>query len=115
MRVRCGSTQKKKPAQGRLFQVFTRKQGVRKSLEKPGRTRGPKPCRLAHNRRTSVLPIAAAAPTTVGSQGYQIGEEHPGVHESDALFEARAALELGALELTFGRLTTGQLTNHPFG
>ncbi|MET9201271.1 benzoate 1,2-dioxygenase electron transfer component BenC [Gordonia sp. NPDC003585] len=57
-------------------------------------------------------PIAAAAPTTVGSQGYQIGEEHPGVHESDALFEARAALELGALELTFGRLTTGQLTGY---
>ncbi|MGV9710902.1 benzoate 1,2-dioxygenase electron transfer component BenC [Gordonia sp. NPDC003424] len=49
---------------------------------------------------------------TVGSQGYQIGEEHPGVYESDALFEARAALELGALELTFGRLTSQQLAGY---
>ena len=39
-------------------------------------------------------------------QGYEIGEEHPGIHESDALFEARAALELGALELTLGRMTS---------
>ncbi|MFC9981141.1 benzoate 1,2-dioxygenase electron transfer component BenC [Gordonia sp. NPDC127522] len=51
-------------------------------------------------------------PTVVGSQGYQIGEEHPGISESDALFEARAALELGALELTFGRLTTQQLAGY---
>ncbi|MGW0039972.1 benzoate 1,2-dioxygenase electron transfer component BenC [Gordonia sp. NPDC003376] len=49
---------------------------------------------------------------TVTAQGYVIGEEHPGVHESDALFEARAALELGALELTFGRLTSGQLAGY---
>ncbi|MCR5979328.1 1,6-dihydroxycyclohexa-2,4-diene-1-carboxylate dehydrogenase [Gordonia jinghuaiqii] len=53
-----------------------------------------------------------AAPTVVGSQGYQIGEEHPAIHESDALFEARAALELGALELTFGRLSSQQLTGY---
>ncbi|MGW5521175.1 benzoate 1,2-dioxygenase electron transfer component BenC [Gordonia sp. NPDC003950] len=52
-----------------------------------------------------------AAPT-VTDQGYEIGEEHPGIYESDALFEARAALELGALELTFGRLTTGQLAGY---
>lgn len=57
-------------------------------------------------------PAVAAGAPTVGSQGYEIGEEHPGVHESDALFEARAALELGALELTFGRLSTGQLTGY---
>ncbi|GAB89504.1 benzoate 1,2-dioxygenase electron transfer component BenC [Gordonia rhizosphera] len=58
--------------------------------------------------------VAESVPgtATVGSQGYQIGEEHPGVHESDALFEARAALELGALELTFGRLTNRQLTGY---
>ncbi|NMO02856.1 1,6-dihydroxycyclohexa-2,4-diene-1-carboxylate dehydrogenase [Gordonia sp. TBRC 11910] len=48
----------------------------------------------------------------VGAQGYQIGEEHPGVHESDAIFEARTALELGALELTFGRLSTQQLAGY---
>ncbi|MCK5752973.1 MAG: 1,6-dihydroxycyclohexa-2,4-diene-1-carboxylate dehydrogenase, partial [Mycobacterium sp.] len=45
-------------------------------------------------------------------EGYQIGEEHPEIHESDALFEARAALELGALELTFGRLTSQQLAGY---
>ncbi|AZZ80902.1 1,6-dihydroxycyclohexa-2,4-diene-1-carboxylate dehydrogenase [Gordonia alkanivorans] len=53
-----------------------------------------------------------SASTVVGSQGYQIGEEHPAIFESDALFEARAALELGALELTFGRLTTQQLAGY---
>lgn len=51
-------------------------------------------------------------PPTVTEQGYEIGEEHPGIHESDALFEARAALELGALELTFGRMTNGQLAGY---
>ncbi|MCX5043106.1 benzoate 1,2-dioxygenase electron transfer component BenC [Aldersonia sp. NBC_00410] len=50
--------------------------------------------------------------STIGSQGYQIGEEHPAIHESDALFEARAALELGALELTLGRLSTRQLAGY---
>jgi benzoate/toluate 1,2-dioxygenase reductase subunit len=50
--------------------------------------------------------------TTITPEGYQIGEEHPEIHESDALFEARAALELGALELTFGRLTSQQLAGY---
>ncbi|PWD42806.1 oxidoreductase [Gordonia paraffinivorans] len=57
-------------------------------------------------------PPAATDEPVVGSQGYQIGEEHPAICESDALFEARAALELGALELTFGRLTSGQLAGY---
>jgi benzoate/toluate 1,2-dioxygenase reductase subunit len=56
------------------------------------------------------------APTTptepVTDDGYQIGEEHPEVHESDALFEARQALELGALELTLGRLSSRQLAGY---
>lgn len=51
-------------------------------------------------------------PPTVTADGYQIGEEHPAVHESDALFEARRALELGALELTLGRLTSQQLAGY---
>ncbi|GFG85578.1 benzoate 1,2-dioxygenase electron transfer component BenC [Mycolicibacter algericus] len=51
-------------------------------------------------------------PPTVAPDGYQIGEEHPAVHESDALFEAREALELGAVELTLGRLTSQQLTGY---
>jgi benzoate/toluate 1,2-dioxygenase reductase subunit len=53
------------------------------------------------------------APTeTVADDGYQIGEEHPEVHASDALFEARQALELGALELTLGRLSSRQLAGY---
>jgi benzoate/toluate 1,2-dioxygenase reductase subunit len=48
----------------------------------------------------------------VATDGYQIGEEHPTVHASDALFEARQALELGALELTLGRLSTQQLAGY---
>ena len=48
----------------------------------------------------------------ITADGYQIGEEHPGVHESDAIFDARRALELGALELTVGRLTHSQLTGY---
>ncbi len=48
----------------------------------------------------------------VAQDGYQIGEEHPEVHASDALFEARQALELGALELTLGRLTIQQLAGY---
>jgi benzoate/toluate 1,2-dioxygenase reductase component len=52
-------------------------------------------------------PLTAPAPG-----GYEIGEEHPSVHESDAVFEARQALELGALELTIGRLTSQQLAGY---
>lgn len=48
----------------------------------------------------------------VTPDGYQIGEEHPAVHQSDALFEARQALELGALDLTLGRLTSQQLAGY---
>ena len=43
---------------------------------------------------------------------YMIGEEHPSVLSSDAVFDAREALELGALELTIGRLTSRQLTGY---
>jgi benzoate/toluate 1,2-dioxygenase reductase subunit len=57
-------------------------------------------------------PAVSPAAVTVAADGYQIGEEHPGVHESDAIFEARQALELGALELTLGRLTNQQLTGY---
>ncbi len=43
---------------------------------------------------------------------YVIGEDHPSVLTSDAIFDAREALELGALELTIGRLTSQQLTGY---
>lgn len=59
----------------------------------------------------SAPPAVAAAPA-VAQDGYQIGEEHPQVHESDALFEARQALELGALELTLGRLSSRQIAGY---
>ncbi|WP_255363382.1 benzoate 1,2-dioxygenase electron transfer component BenC [Geodermatophilus sp. DSM 45219] len=53
-----------------------------------------------------------AGPPTGTVDGYQIGEEHPAVTGSDALFDARRALELGALELTIGRLTHQQLAGY---
>jgi benzoate/toluate 1,2-dioxygenase reductase subunit len=53
-----------------------------------------------------------AAVEEVTSDGYVIGEEHPSVHQSDALFEARSALELGALELTINRLSSSQLAGY---
>ena len=58
------------------------------------------------------MPHAPAPTPVVAQDGYQIGEEHPEVHASDALFEARQALELGALELTLGRLTSQQLAGY---
>ncbi|MEU5259778.1 benzoate 1,2-dioxygenase electron transfer component BenC [Amycolatopsis sp. NPDC021455] len=58
-----------------------------------------------------VLPAwAGTEPPAPGH--YEIGEEHPSVHESDAVFEARQALELGALELTIGRLSSQQLAGY---
>ena len=57
-----------------------------------------------------VPPVATAAPGVVNS--YEIGEEHPSLHESDALFEARQALEQGALELTIGRLSSVQIAGY---
>lgn len=59
---------------------------------------------------TEPAPVAPDAP---GQQpAYEIGEEHPSVHESDAVFEARQALELGAIELTIGRLGSQQLAGY---
>ena len=54
------------------------------------------------------------APLVEPSRGRicQIGEEHPSVHSSDAIFEAGEALELGALELTIGRLSSRQLAGY---
>lgn len=55
---------------------------------------------------------SAEPDSALGAGGYVIGEEHPSVQESDAIFEARQALELGALSLTIGRLTTSQLAGY---
>lgn len=55
------------------------------------------------------LPVSLGPANPVAQDNYEIGEEHPPVTESDAQFDARMALELGALELTIGRLTDAQL------
>ncbi len=57
-------------------------------------------------------PESGPGAATILPDGYEIGEEHPSVHESDAVFEARQALELGALELVIGRLSSRQLTGY---
>ncbi|MFB9570627.1 benzoate diol dehydrogenase BenD, partial [Saccharopolyspora hordei] len=59
--------------------------------------------------RDDLAPLHEPAPAP---GRYEIGEEHPSVHESDALFEAREALELGALEITLGRLSSQQLAGY---
>jgi benzoate/toluate 1,2-dioxygenase reductase subunit len=58
------------------------------------------------------VPASPRTETPTGADGYEIGEEHPSVQESDALFEARQALELGAVELTLGRLSSQQLAGY---
>ncbi|MBD0322300.1 MAG: FCD domain-containing protein [Aldersonia sp.] len=57
-------------------------------------------------------PVALGAATPQPGDLYEIGEEHPPVADSDAQFDARMALELGALELTIGRLTEQQLIEY---
>ncbi len=53
-------------------------------------------------------PAAPDAPQR-STQTYEIGEEH---RHSDALFDARTALELGVMELTIGRLTLAQVNGY---
>jgi benzoate/toluate 1,2-dioxygenase reductase subunit len=78
---------------------------------------------VVHAAREDVAPLVARRPQTTSAAPagpgtprpagrYEIGEEHPSVHQSDAIFEARQALELGALELTIGRLTSQQLAGY---
>ncbi|MER7559843.1 benzoate 1,2-dioxygenase electron transfer component BenC [Nocardioides sp. NPDC126508] len=55
---------------------------------------------------------ADAADVSTTADGYTIGEEHPDISASDAIFEARAALEVGALDLTVGRLDSRQLAGY---
>ncbi|MFJ8818013.1 benzoate 1,2-dioxygenase electron transfer component BenC [Amycolatopsis thermoflava] len=60
--------------------------------------------------RAEIAPLTEPPLTEPGR--YEIGEEHPSVHESDAVFEARQALELGAVEITIGRLSSQQLAGY---
>ncbi len=57
-------------------------------------------------------PEATAVPGTVTTDGYEIGQQHPSIQVSDAIFDARRALELGALELTIGRITSQQVAGY---
>ena len=59
-----------------------------------------------------VQPTLTPEGYSITADGYEIGEEHPSVHESDAIFDARRALELGAAELTIGRLTHQELIGY---
>ncbi|MGY1761568.1 benzoate 1,2-dioxygenase electron transfer component BenC [Geodermatophilus sp. SYSU D00779] len=60
----------------------------------------------------AVQPTLTPEGYSITADGYEIGEEHPSVHESDAIFDARRALELGAAELTIGRLTHQELIGY---
>ncbi|WP_036490034.1 benzoate 1,2-dioxygenase electron transfer component BenC [Nocardioides sp. CF8] len=55
---------------------------------------------------------AVTASVEPSSDGYEIGEEHPSLHASDAIFEARMALELGALDLVLGRISSQQVAGY---
>lgn len=55
---------------------------------------------------------ATHVPGDAPEDGYEIGEEHPSVHQSDSVFEARLALELGALEMVIGRLDSSQIAGY---
>lgn len=59
-----------------------------------------------------VAPPKEAPAGTVTDDGYEIGQQHPSIHESDAIFDARRALELGALELTIGRITSREIAGY---
>ncbi|GAA4923057.1 benzoate/toluate 1,2-dioxygenase reductase subunit [Actinomycetospora succinea] len=61
---------------------------------------------------TGPAPEPASVPGTVTTDGYEIGQQHPSIQVSDAIFDARRALELGALELTIGRITTQQVAGY---
>lgn len=54
----------------------------------------------------------SGGPGEGSGDGYEIGEEHPSILRSDAIFEARQALELGALELVLGRISSGQVAGY---
>lgn len=70
------------------------------------------PAGIAAPPALPTAPAAAVHDAMVAEGGYLIGEEHPDVRESDALFEAREALELGALQLTIGRMSKTQLVGY---
>ncbi|WOP17267.1 benzoate 1,2-dioxygenase electron transfer component BenC [Raineyella sp. LH-20] len=71
-----------------------------------------RPAAYAARHDPVLAPVVLPAPPadTVAPDGYVIGEEHPSILTSDSLFDARTALELGVMELTIGRLSSGRIT-----
>jgi benzoate/toluate 1,2-dioxygenase reductase subunit len=70
------------------------------------------PAATTHISTPTTEVSAATTEVSTTEDGYTIGEEHPDISESDAIFEARAALEVGALDLTIGRLDSQQLAGY---
>ncbi|MFF0818041.1 benzoate 1,2-dioxygenase electron transfer component BenC [Rhodococcus sp. NPDC003318] len=66
----------------------------------------------AAEKASTATGLPVALDTARVDADYEIGEEHAPVADSDAQFDARMALELGALELTIGRLTPEQLVEY---
>lgn len=83
---------------------------------KPLTAARPQPVQAAASTTATSHVADVAAPgvpaPAIGTGGYQIGEQHPDLSKSDAIFDARQALELGAVELTVGRLSTQQLSGY---
>ncbi|QGK69248.1 1,6-dihydroxycyclohexa-2,4-diene-1-carboxylate dehydrogenase [Allosaccharopolyspora coralli] len=79
-------------------------------VRRPAQSPTPVPASTPAQPSTPTVAVGAAGQHNGG--GYVIGEEHPSVHHSDAIFEAREALELGALELTIGRLSSQDLAGY---
>jgi len=67
---------------------------------------------VAGQETFAACPVAPLVAPASATDGYEIGEEHPSVHASDAIFEARMALELGALDLVLGRISSQQVAGY---
>ncbi|GAA1706852.1 hypothetical protein GCM10009831_15640 [Dietzia cercidiphylli] len=68
------------------------------------------PTSVARTTSSSLLLSGGERSETItSSTGVVSGEVHPGITHSDAQFDARMALELGAVELTMGRLDATRL------
>lgn len=66
----------------------------------------PPPVTLPPGATTTPTPFSE---TVTSGPGVVSGEIHPAISHSDAQFDARMALELGAVELTMGKLDRAQL------
>lgn len=77
-----------------------------------GTVQGPQAYAPLHDPVLATVVAPAPVADNVAPDGYVIGEEHPSILKSDSLFDARTALELGVMELTIGRLSSGQIAGY---